>query len=110
MRRRSGFTLIELLVVIAIIAVLIGLLVPTVQKFREAAAQHKCMTQLKQLALSLHNHHDDYSFLPDGIHRSQGNQANGSNYDLTGKENPIRRFNWTIAVLPFIEQDNVYKV
>src|SRR5262249_45030552 len=57
-----------------------------------------------------HNHHDAYGGLPEAIHRSQGNLANGTNYDLTGRENPIRRFNWTIAVQPFIEQDNLYKI
>jgi prepilin-type N-terminal cleavage/methylation domain-containing protein len=102
---RSGFTLIELLVVIAIIAILIGLLVPAVQKVREAANRTKCQNNLKQLALACHTHHDALNTLP-----RNGNALNKSFDCCISASNNVPAWSWIARVLPYIEQGTVHKL
>src|SRR5437764_3910213 len=94
MQSRKGFTLIELLVVIGIIAILIGLLLPAVQKVRDAAARIKCENNLKQLGLALHNFESAYGYFPTSTRASATASVRNA---------------WTTFILPFIEQDNLGK-
>jgi prepilin-type N-terminal cleavage/methylation domain-containing protein len=104
---RYAFTLIELLVVIAIIAILIGLLLPAVQKVREAAARTQCQNHLKQMSLGCHNHNDQIGYLP-----TQGRNVTTAriiigNAPAPGKD---QDWGWMYQLLPFIEQDTVWRI
>ena len=106
---RSGFSLMELLVVIAIISILIGLLLPAVQKVREAANRMRCKNNLKQIGLAWHNFHDDYEFFPTcGFDRIS--------FSLPGvPDSPGPTFGinqgggWAYQILPYLEQENLWR-
>src|SRR5262245_35753135 len=104
--RSSGFTLIELLVVIAIIGVLIALLLPAVQKVREAANRTQCANNLKQIGLGVHNFHCTYNFLVPVI--IADNSAVPA--PLPRVMGPDGWPTWATMLLPYIEQDNLYKL
>ena len=100
-RRRAAFTLIELLVVIAIIGVLIGLLLPAVQKVRESANRAQCQNNLRQMALACHNYHSTQQALPPG-YLATAPYIDGATDTTPG-------WGWAAFILPYIEQDNLYR-
>src|SRR5947199_5163895 len=105
---RRGFTLIELLVVLAIIAVLIGLLVPAVQKVREAAARAQCLNNLKQMGIALHAYHGDRTSFPPGLVSQLANPAWVMPPNNCNAEAPDLGPGWSFfaAMLPYLEQGN----
>jgi|SRR5262245_1944023 len=96
-RHRSGFTLMELLVVIGIIAILIGLVIPAVQKVREAANRAKCQNNMKQIGLAVHSHHDTWGKFPKGSRNDRPEL-------LTAP-----RTTYMIELYPYLDQENTYR-
>lgn len=105
---RSGFTLIELLVVIAIIAILISLLVPAVQKVRQAAALTQCRNNLKQIALAVHNHHDQFGVLPAGGTDWQASTTRVMSGSMPA-DYKTQSWGWMYQILPFLEQNALWE-
>ncbi len=119
-RKTRGFTLIELLVVIAIIAILVAILLPAVQRAREAANKSRCLNNIKQMVLGMHNYHDTHNVFPPGQIVTQWLNTNGGP-NLPQCVNPVEAYSniqtfgyqgtsWMYHLLPYIEQSNVYQL
>src|SRR5262245_53558428 len=107
--RRSGFTLIELLVVIAIIAILIGLLVPAVQRVRDAAGRIQCANNLKQMGLALHSYHDTCRSFPPALRSNEFPPTYRSFNARSHVPGWHYYWSWMALILPYCEQDNLYR-
>jgi prepilin-type N-terminal cleavage/methylation domain-containing protein len=118
-RRLHGFTLIELLVVIAIIGILMALLLPAIQKVREAANKMLCQSNMRQIVIAFHNYHNDFNRIPPGALAPPGAMVGQGNWatNLNGvrwadpRSNccPWGIFSWAAIILPYVEADNVFK-
>jgi prepilin-type N-terminal cleavage/methylation domain-containing protein len=104
-QRKKGFTLVELLVVIAIIGILIGLLLPAVQKIRDAAGRIKCANNMRQIGLALHNHNDTFGQFPEGVENPSERP-----YRAPPRTGAHAYWSWLAAIMPFVEQDNLWKL
>src|SRR5262245_16365686 len=108
---RSGFTLIEVLVVVAIVAVLMSLLIPSVQKARAVAARLQCQNNLKQIGLALHNYEGVYGRFTPAYTRSSNNQL-GTSYSVSFPDdggNGLPGWGWGSLILPYLEQESLYR-